>query len=375
MPARVIRLAHMARPLKILFLLEDLCYGGTQYQNLQLAARLDRNLFKPLILTLTGPTDLDGIAREKGLDIHHMGRDRDVPPNFFLRLGRELKKIDPDILLPCTALPNIWGRIWGAWQRIPAIVGSCRGGGALTRQHERLLWRLCTRMICNSQELLHGLLRLGVPPTRVSMIPNGVDVDFFMPGRLPMRERPLEIVCVARLAKDKDHITLFRAFEIILARLPNAILRLVGEGPEERNLRNWTNSHDLARHIIFSPAGADMRPYLSGARLFALASRREGMPNAVLEAMSAGLPVCATSVGGIPGLVGHGRTGLLSEPGNAMAMAENCLSILADSAKGERMGACGRRRVQADFSYTEMVARHERVFLDACAGSIFRPNL
>lgn len=369
-----IRLEPMTRPFKILFLMEDLCYGGTQRQNLQLAARLDRNIFRPCMITLTGPTDLDGEYREKGLDIINLGVGRRVSPVFFLRLGRALKKIAPDILMPCTALPNIWGRLWGAWQHIPAIVGSCRGGGALSRQHERLLWRLCTRMICNSEELRRGLLRLGVPETHVAMIPNGVDTDFFRPGQKPMCLRQPEIVCVSRLAGDKDHLTLFRAFEILLQRLPEATLRIVGEGPEEENLRNWANRNSAGQRIIFSPAGPDMRPYLAEARLFALASVREGTPNAILEAMSAGLPVCATSVGGIPGIVGHGRTGLLSPAGNARALAENCLAVLGNCARGERMGDAGRRRALADFSYSEMVARHERVFLDACAGRVSRKD-
>lgn len=357
----------MDRPLKILFLMEDLCFGGTQRQNLQLAARLDRARFMPGMLTLTGPTDMDGIARDSGIGLEHLGRGRRVPPDFFVRLGWMLKKFSPDILVPCTALPNIWGRLWGALLGIPAVIGTCRGGGALKRQHERVLWRLCTRMVCNSPELRDGLLALGAPQDRVAMIANGVDTDFFRPGATPMARRAPEILCVARLAADKDHITLFRALELVLGRMPGATLRLVGDGPAGESLRRWAQGHAAGRSIIFTPAGTDMRPYLSAARVFALASLREGQPNAILEAMSAGLPVCATRVGGIPGLVEHGRTGFLCAPGDARALAENCLAILDRPDLGADMGASGREAAIRGFSYDVMVRSHERIFLEAYA--------
>ncbi|MDD4702655.1 MAG: glycosyltransferase family 4 protein, partial [Desulfovibrio sp.] len=176
-------------PLRVLFLMEDLCYGGTQRQTLELARRLDRQKFTPVMLTLTGPTDLDAAARDAGIELHHLGTGRRVPPTFFLRLAAQLNRLDPDIIMPCTALPNIWGRIWPRVQRFcgkgsngPRVVGTCRGGGAPTRQHEKFFWRLTDYMICNSEVLQSILLGFGVPREQLSYIPNGVDTDFFAPS-------------------------------------------------------------------------------------------------------------------------------------------------------------------------------------------------
>lgn len=356
-------------PLRVLFLMEDLCYGGTQRQTLELARRLDRQKFTPVMLTLTGPTDLDAAAKDAGIELHHLGKGRHVPPTFFLQLAVHLNRLVPDIIMPCTALPNIWGRILPRVQRFvkrgsksPRIVGTCRGGGAPTRQHERFFWRLTDHMICNSEALQKILLNFGVPHQRLSYIPNGVDTDFFAPSEpAPSLREPL-ILCVARLAGDKDHMTLLRAFDLVLKRHPSARLRLVGDGPEEAALKRWAEENPSGSRVDFVPGGLDMRMHYATARVFALSSAREGQPNVILEAMACGLPVCATSVGGIPRLVEPEGNGLLSPASDADALARHCCRLLEDNALCDSMGIAGRQRVVRDFSFTAMVNAHEDVF-------------
>lgn len=358
----------MTTPQRILFFMEDLCFGGTQRQTLELARRLDRSRFTPVMLTLTGPTDLDEAAREAGIELHHMGQDRKAPLLFFAALRSRLRALQPDVVVPCTALPNIWGRIWGrlAWLGAkdggPRIVGTCRGGGGPKRQHERWLWRLTDHMICNSEALHEILLSFGLPQSRLSYIPNGVDTEFFAPSGVAPSARAPEIVCVARLAGDKDHLTLLHAFERVLQRHPSARLRIVGDGPEEAALRNWAAEHAAGRNVDFIAGGLDMRGHYAAGRIFALSSVREGQPNVILEALACGLPVCATSVGGIPRLVENGRNGLLSPAGDAAALAENCCRLLDDDALCDDMGQAGRLRVERDFSFTAMVEAHQGVF-------------
>lgn len=355
-------MAHMDRPLKILFLMEDLCFGGTQRQSLALAQRMDRNLFAPAILTLTGRTDLDALAEQADIPVYHLGHTRKVISTFFVRLASALVKIKPDILLPCTALPNIWGRIWGRLLHVPVVVGTCRGGGAPVRQHERWLWRLTQHMICNSAPLKAHLQRLGVPETHMTCIPNGVDPDFFIPGNTPNSMREKNILCVARLAKDKDHLTLFNAFGLLLKKMPQLRLRLVGDGPEETRLKAYVREKGLGQHVDFCKGTVDVSRYYQDASLFVLSSVREGLPNVLLEAMSCGLPICATSVGGIPDLVRNGENGLLSPPGDAAAFADNCCALLDQPDLLDKMGICNRRKIESEFSYAVMVSAHQTLF-------------
>lgn len=356
---------------RILFFMEDLCFGGTQRQMLELARRLDRARFYPMMLTLTGSTDLDVVAQDACIELHHLGKSRRVPLDFFARLPFALWRLRPDILLPCTALPNIWGRIWGRILRClqgrgrPRIVGTCRGGGGPLRQHERVLWRLTDAMICNSEALRGVLQGLGVPSERLYSIPNGVDIQWFQPASPPSSRPPL-LICVARLVQDKDHITLLRAFAIVLRQHPEARLRIVGEGPEEQRLRQWAAVHAAGSRVEFVSAGVDMRGHYAAARLFVLTSVREGQPNVLLEAMACGMPVVATAVGGVPQLITQGENGFLSPSGDAVALATYCCRLLDDGALCDAMGQAGRQRAVQEFSFAAMVRTHEEVFARVC---------
>lgn len=352
----------MEKPLKIVFLLEDLCYGGTQRQSLELASRLDKKRFAPEILSLSGPGDFDDFVKSRNLPLNYMGNSRGAAPLFFIKLRRYLQELQPDILIPCTALPNIWGRIWGRLLSIPVIIGTCRGGGAPKRQHERFLWRFSDHIICNSRQLVEVMHDCGVHPDRLSYIPNGIDTQFFVPNK---NNKNKLIVCIARLAKDKDHKTLLKAFEAVLAKVPDARLRLVGDGPEAEHLHSFARKYlqkDTLDRLDFYGSSDNPLQHYQDASIFALSSVREGQPNAILEAMSCGLPVCATRVGGIPGLVKHQTTGFLSNPGDAYELANNMTNLLLQPEMGLNFGKAARRFVEENFSFAKMVDAHQNLF-------------
>ena len=326
--------------LRIVFVMEDLCYGGTQRQTLQLAQRLDRRKYTPVMVTLTGKTDLDDEARALGIEVHHMGHGREVDTVFFLRLLHTLKDLDPDVVVPCTAMPNIWGRIWGWWLkrtqgRPLGVVGTVRGGG--------------------------------VPGEKLSYIANGVDTERFAPVDPKPSERNPLIVCVARLCEDKDHETLIKAFEKVFATNNRARLRLVGDGPWHERIQNRIAASNAQYGMELLPGCADVRPHLAEAQIFALSSVREGQPNVLLEAMASGLPVCATSVGGIPDMVQEGTNGLLSASGNADDFAENLLRLMGNPELLDTMGANNRQKALSDYSFASMVQAHEAIFDRVCS--------
>lgn len=355
----------MASPLKVLFLLEDLCFGGTQTQNLELASRLDRKLFAPSILTLTGPTDLDERARAANIPLFHMGRTRRVPPLFFLGLGRFIKRLAPDILVPCTALPNIWGRIWGRLKGVPVILGTCRGGGAVVRQHEKWLWRLSHGIVCNSRELIYAMNKRGVRKERMTYVPNGVDTDRFKPVPKKLDPENALIVTVARLARDKDQKTLLKAFSLVNEQFPGARLRLVGEGPEGAGLRKFVQQRlpeEVAARIEFAGASDNPAAHYAKADIFVLSSVREGQPNAILEAMSCGLPVCATAAGSVPEMLAG--NGLVSQPGDETGLANNILACLRSPAMADELGRAGREKAESDYSFHAMVTAHQEIFTE-----------
>ncbi len=350
-----------SRPARIVLLLEDLKFGGTQRQALELARGLDRTRFKPELWIMAGGEDLDPLARSWGIPLARFSSGKKPGPVGLARLWRRLQKTPPDLLLALTALPNIWGRILGRLSGAPLVVGNVRGllPGV---QFERWLWPLASHILCNTQSIPPILNNdCKICSSRVTVIPNGVDTDFFRPPRRPPADDPI-ILSVARMVPEKDHVTLIRAFCLVSRDHPDTQLCLVGDGPLKPAMEQLAQQIIPSGRVQFLPGRADLRPLLEQASLFALSSRHEAFPNVVLEAMAMGLPVVATKVGGLPELVIPGETGWLAPAGNAPALAAAMSQLLGDPKTRQAMGRAGRERVEQNFSLEAMIRRHEEVF-------------
>jgi glycosyltransferase involved in cell wall biosynthesis len=350
-------------PARLVFLLEDLEYGGTQRQALELARRLDKSRFQVELWVLRAGDDLAPVAQEYGLPVVWMARTGWVGPQSLLTLGKKLWTSPPDLLMLLTVIPNIWGRLWGQLARVPAVVGNCRGGAAPWRQHERVLWPAADHIFCNSQILKDFLVsRYGLPPSWLTVVHNGVDTDFFQPGRNGKSDGKTVFLSVARLVPDKDHDTMLAAFGRVAVSHPKAELWLVGNGPRRETLEQKVRDSGLAGRVKFLPVAKDIRHLYHQADVFVLSSVNEALPNVILEAMAAGLPVVATRVGGLPEAVVPGDTGLLVSPRDVDGLAAALGSLLDDPETRRNLGRRGRERVLEQFSFEAMVSRHEEVW-------------
>jgi glycosyltransferase involved in cell wall biosynthesis len=347
------------RPTRLVFLLQDLTFGGTQRQTLELARRLNPARFQAEIWVLAAGEGFTPLARRYGLPVIRLGRHKQVGPAALARLGRRLLNQPPDVLLPLTVVPNIWGRVLGRLARVPLIIGNCRGGGAPRRQHERWLWPLAHHILCNSQAIKSVLTGYhGVPAARLTTILNGVDTEFFQPPAVPATSPP-RVLSIGRLVPDKDHDTLLAAFHLTAPAHPEAELWLVGEGPRLASLRELAQQLSISDRVKFIPPHEDLRPLLHQSTLLVLSSRTEALPNVVLEAMAAGLPVVATRVGGVPELVDQGCTGWLVDSGDVSGLAAALSRVLADPEASQTLGRAGRERALVDFSLDTMARRYE----------------
>jgi glycosyltransferase involved in cell wall biosynthesis/acetyl esterase/lipase len=341
----------MMRPprIRLVVLLEDLEFGGTQRYAMHLLQRLDRNWFAPEVWVLRGGDDLLPPMQAAGVKVVYLSRGRYVGPRALANLTMHLRHHRPDILYTLTALPNIWGRLLAGLMRIPVVSGY---RSLMPNQHERLLSRFSARIIANAEAVKERMAgRLGIAPDQVTVIPNGVDTGVFTPDAACRSAMPL-VVCVARMVGEKDIPTLLEAFRIAGTQVPAAEFAIIGNGPLA-----------LAPQagVRFLPATDDIRALLRRAWVFALASRSEASPNVVLEAMACGLPVVATRVGGIPELVVEEKTGLLAPVGDPAALAAALVRLLKDDVTRKSMGDAGRQRALRDFPVTRMVTRTEQV--------------
>ena len=208
----------------------------------------------------------------------------------------------------------------------------------------------------------------GVPPNRIHVVPDGVD--------LSRRARPASaevlkslgvlgddplIVQVAALVAHKDPLTFVRAMAIVRERVPRVRALMVGEGPLRAAAQAEVTRLDLDRTLSLTGFRHDADELLAAARVATLSSVEEGMGSVLLDAMAFGVPIAATRAGGIPEVVEHGETGLLSAPSDPAALAENIVRLLSDPDFAAALAARGRMRVE-EFSVGRMVERTMEVY-------------
>lgn len=239
-------------------------------------------------------------------------------------------------------------------------------------------------VLCNSESLKNRVRALDLVPARKLQVlgtgsSKGVDTVRFSPGgsdvrqrlRLPAAEPVLGYV--GRLTRDKGMPELIDAFELILEECPTARLLLAGWFDQSDDALTAEMRDRIERHPRIACTGYvdDAAPYYRAMDIFVLPTRREGFPNAVLEASATGVPVITTLATGARDSVLHGVTGLLIAAGDKQAICAASLELIRDPKGRKRMGAAGRAWVSGSFEqgrvlsqlvdfYSGLISRREK---------------
>lgn len=240
----------------------------------------------------------------------------------------------------------------------------------------RYLNRRFDRIVAPSATILESLMREdAVDPRRCVCIRNGVDTDRFAPAdptrRNDLRARfgygpqHLLIGCAARFWQVKRHEDLLHAFAQVLARVPDARLVLVGEGPERSLIERVCTELGIGPAVNLLGARTDMPEILPAFDAFALTSSSEGLSNAILEAQACGLPVVATRVGGNPELVDE-SCGVLVPAFDPKAVAQALTHLLQDEALRHQLGSVARERVVRHHSLASMLDTYAALYRELC---------
>ncbi len=228
-------------------------------------------------------------------------------------------------------------------------------------------------MIVTGSEVTRRALidRDGLDPDHVDAFPIGIDIALFRPGvpgydlrsefGIPDNHRLIGIVSYLRAYK--GHRYFVEAAAKVLSRIKNVTFVIIGEGPEEHNLRRQISELGLTDRILLLGYRENEIDAMRMLDIFVLPSvEADTIPQALMQALAVGLPVVSTSFGSIPDVVIHGETGLLAVPRDASSLAAQITRALEDDGLRQRLGANGRRLIETHYSLDMMLDRLESVY-------------
>ncbi len=298
---------------------------------------------------------------------------REISPLTDLRgyfeLRSHLRRFRPDLLSLHTAKAGVLGRFAGIGLRAPIVYtphgwtfseGVPKKSATLYSVVERLLAPLASRIVnvCQADQELALKKRVGSEAKHIT-IHNGMP-DVHSELRARPGTNPVRLVMIARFEEPKDHETLFNA-------LSNCIdldwhLDLIGSGPLEGSMRELAAKLGIIGRVSFLGLRTDIAELLARSQVFVLASRWEGFPRSVLEAMRAGLPVITSKVGGVEEAVADGENGWVVPVGDAAELGDKVRRLMEDPVTRSRMGADSRLRYEQRFTFDQMLDKYLRLY-------------
>lgn len=345
-----IRKVPMTQRPRVLLLIPHLGGGGAEQVIALLAKGLSAKKYEIHLGLITGAV-YSPETLPPDVVVHALGVRR--VRASFLGLLKLVRRTNPDVIISGIAHLNFLVLLLRPFYppgtrvlvRQNGTVSSALAFGNLpryTRLLYRLLYRHADRVICQTRAMAEDMIReIGIPRDRLAVLPNPVDVAAIRrsvaQGSYAWRGPGPHLLGVGRLSREKGFDLLLQALNIIRRQFPNADLLIAGSGPEEATLRTQCGMLGIEAHVCFAGQVAHPYAYFRGADVFVLSSRHEGLPNSLLEAASAGLPIVAlpASIGIVDLLQEQPGTWLAAEI-SARALAASLLSALQTVHPGER---------------------------------------
>ncbi len=364
--------------IKIALCITELDAGGAERCLTELAVRIDRRRFEPVVFCLSPRPEREETSclprlRAAGIEVRFLdGRRVWQFPAVVRRLRRLFATHKPQIAQTFLFHANIVGRIAARRAGVGAVVAGIRVAERGVPWHlwlDRITQKLVDRYVCVSRSVADfSADRGGLSPAKLVVIPNGIDLEKYpAPQPADLREFGVgagrrAVVFVGRLEAQKGVEWLIEAAPAWLDRLPDCHLLLVGDGPLRAPLESAAAATGIGGRVHFAGWRPDVPAIFAACHLLVLPSVWEGMPNVVLEAMASRRPVVATDVEGVAELLGPGGEEQTVHYGDSQVFAEKIFRLMNDRQFAAEMGERNRRRVEENFDISRMVSAYERLW-------------
>jgi glycosyltransferase involved in cell wall biosynthesis len=364
---------------RIFYLVDSFNLGGTESQAVELALRMSARGHRVTLgcLKAEGPLRqrLEGSSVEVKEFYPKGGIDSAWGAFQLARLIWHLRKRGYDIVHTHDLWSNLLGVPAGRLAGVPVIISSRRDLGHLDwYQGKRRIWlrriqNLSHCILTNATSIRDVLIAEdGFETEKLRVIHNGIDVEKFLrTGEkkmlLPRAGEGKLIVLVGNMHSEvKGHSWLIACAPAVVAEFPRTQFVLVGGGEQQERFENEVLALGMRDSFIFAGRRKDIAEILACCDIGILPSLAEGLPNALLEYMAAGLPAVVSNVGGNVELVKDGVTGLLVPPRDSAALSAAILKLLLDSDLASRIANQAREFVERNFSFECMVQQVEDLY-------------
>ena len=366
--------------MKLLYMIDDLRFGGAQRQIVELIKNIDRSWIEPSLAVYHPSREYAPELDAMGIRIVYIPKRFKYSPWYLARLTAYIRRTNPGIIHSFMQTPNFWARVGGVLGRCHVIITSIRNSRFPQRNLERFLSRVSSRIIVNSTVTRTNLLRLGVSSEKIVVIYNGVDTRRFAPGVKAEKaearryyDLPLDrniFTLVGKFEKQKNHHCLIRALCAMQRKgvaLPLTVF--VGENYDpalKKRLKIHVASAGLGEHIRFLKPTTCIQRIYALSDVIVLPSLWEGCANVLLESFSCGIPVVCSDIPENADIVKDGENGFLFRSDDSEALVACLMNVIKmDNDYLERVGAMARRRAEQDFSLQQMASKTMTVYAEA----------
>jgi sugar transferase (PEP-CTERM/EpsH1 system associated) len=358
-------------------LVHGLPIGGAEVLVSRIVRRLD-DRFRFVIACLDQIGELGEALADEGIKVVHLERRPGFDWRCVRRLSRLLAEERIGVIHAHQYTPFAYAVATRAFGRRPPVLFTEHGRfypdypNFKRKLFNRLLPDKRDRFVAVGESVRQALIHNeGLPPRRVEIVYNGVDLSAFDSGATDRDEVRRElgiagdtflVLQVARLDTIKDHATALRAIAGALPRNPAIRLMIVGDGPERESIARAITEQGLGDSVTMLGMRNDVQRLLAAADAFLLTSVSEGIPVTIIEAMAARIPVVSTAVGGVPELIESEVSGLLAPSGDAPRLADALIRLAADRALRERLCHTARQRTETQFSEHQMIDKYAALY-------------
>ena len=358
---------------RLLQIVPSLARAGTQKQMGLLVCGLPREEFDVHVCALTGNGPLSAKLAAAGIPVVAIGRRWQFDPHTLLRLAGHVSRLRPDLIHTWTSAAHAYGLAASSICGVKRLVlgRRCAGPrkGAAVSAVERFIARRSSRIAVNGAAVRDFCVRCGLPAGKLRVIPNGVQRteqtgttrrQLLAELGLPADSRLVGVVGPLLLSKRiKDAIW---AADLLKVIRDDVHLLIVGDGPHRRRLRRFRDQVVIRDKVHFLGDRGDVSRMMPHFDVLWSTADCEGQSNAILEALSAGVPVVATGIPGTRELIVHPTTGYLVAVGDRAGFARQTNRLLDDPELAGRIGRAGRERVQREFGVAKMIQQYADLY-------------